>query len=89
MTALAEVLCGRRTPGQLAAVMTTPALASVRDVATGRAGARVDRVRVCRVSPDAGEVAGSVVLGDRVRAMALRVESDAGHWVCTRFTLLP
>lgn len=45
--------------------------------------ATVRSVRVCRPAPGVAEASVVVTRGPRVRAMALRLEDDAGRWRCT------
>ncbi|SEJ21147.1 Rv3235 family protein [Demequina mangrovi] len=52
----------------------------------GRRGgipARIVRARSCRVSPTATEIAAVARIGDRVHAVAIRLEDLAGRWVIT------
>ncbi|WP_062386511.1 Rv3235 family protein [Demequina iriomotensis] len=52
----------------------------------GRRGgvpATILRARACRVSPTATEIAAVAAIGDRVHAVAIRLEDLAGRWVIT------
>jgi hypothetical protein len=92
LTALADVLAGRRPPAHLDALLTPDALealvraapapgaraAGARAGAPG-AGAALRGLRVCAIGPRAAEVAAVVHGRDRVRALAARLErTDEG-----------
>jgi len=49
---------------------------------------RLGKVRLCRVDPDAAEVAASLHREDRVYAVAARIEHLAGSWTCSVFKIL-
>jgi hypothetical protein len=93
--AIAEVLAGARPAGQLAGVATLDVLRLLARSA-GRLGARpgsppqrpiVGSVRV--TEPCAGVVEACAVIntGDRMRALALRLEGIDGRWRCTAIHL--
>jgi hypothetical protein len=85
---LIEALNGRRPPRQLAASFTPDALTSLTG-ATTRTHARLGRYRLCHVSADAAELAGTLHMPTKVRAFAARVERRNSRWHCTEFHLLP
>jgi hypothetical protein len=87
--AVAETLVGQRPAGALAPFVSR----EVREVLHRRpmpgprrphAGPRPapHRVHVRRVAPDVVE-ANTVLRGERVRAMAFRMEARRGRWICT------
>ncbi|MEU7531521.1 Rv3235 family protein [Saccharothrix sp. NPDC042600] len=88
MTAVVEAVDGRRPLRQLADHLTPPAAAEL-----GRAlgqGARLNRMRVCRVTPEVTELSAVVsTRTGRVRALAARMEWTNNRWRCTAFHLLP
>ncbi|MFD0205236.1 Rv3235 family protein [Saccharothrix carnea] len=85
---LVEALSGRRPPRQLAATFTPRALTTVTEAATPTQ-TRLGRYRLCHVSPDAAELAGTLHMPTKVRAFAARVERQGSRWHCTEFHLLP
>ncbi|MFD1151589.1 Rv3235 family protein [Saccharothrix hoggarensis] len=85
---LVEALNGRRPPRQLAAAFAPAAVTTVSEAATPT-GARLGRYRLCHVSPDAAELAGTLHMPTKVRAFAARVERRGSGWHCTEFHLLP
>ena len=84
---LVEALSGRRPPKQLSATFTPRALTTV--TAATPTQARLGRYRLCHVSPDAAELAGTLHMPTKVRAFAARVERQGSGWHCTEFHLLP
>jgi hypothetical protein len=48
-----------------------------------RDGARIARIRVCRISATVAEASVAVHDGDLMRAVALRLEDVQGRWVAT------
>ncbi|MEJ2855975.1 MULTISPECIES: Rv3235 family protein [unclassified Saccharothrix] len=88
LTAVVEAVDGRRPLRQLAAHLTPPAAAEV-GKALGQ-GARLNRMRVCRISPEVTELSAVVsTRTGRVRALAARMEWSGDRWRCTAFHLLP
>ncbi|WP_033442631.1 Rv3235 family protein [Saccharothrix sp. NRRL B-16314] len=85
---LIEALNGRRPPGQLSATFAPDALTTLTGV-TARTHARLGRYRLCHVSADAAELAGTLHMPTKVRAFAARVERRNSRWHCTEFHLLP
>ncbi|WP_420803642.1 Rv3235 family protein [Saccharothrix deserti] len=85
---LVEALNGRRPPRQLSATFGPDALTTVTRAAT-RTQTRLGRYRLCHVSPDAAELAGTLHMPTKVRAFAARVERRGSRWHCTEFHLLP
>lgn len=85
---LVEALSGRRPPKQLSATFAPSALSTVTEAATPTR-TRLGRYRLCHVSPDAAELAGTLHLPTKVRAFAARVERRGSGWHCTEFHLLP
>lgn len=97
--AVLETLCGSRPPRQLLRwldarvyrVVKRGHAAAVDSGAPGRRSGQipaVQSVRVCR--PAVGVAEACVVIRDsrRVRAMAMRLEVQAGSWLCTELDLL-
>lgn len=80
-----EVVDGRRPLPQLAGVVDEDVVRELR-VVSGRL--RLGRVRVCRVGAQVAELSGTVLRGERVLAVAARVEHLDGGWVCTVFKVL-
>ncbi|PRY43874.1 Rv3235 family protein [Umezawaea tangerina] len=80
-----EGVDGLRPLGQLAGVVSGEVLRGLR-VEVGRS--RLGRLRVCRVGVGVVEMAGTVVRGGRVRALAVRVEFVDGGWRCVVFRVL-
>jgi hypothetical protein len=80
-----EALDGRRPLPQLAGVVDEDV---VRELRIEPVRLRLGRLRVCRVAPDAAELSGTVLRGERVHAVAARVEHVDGNWVCTVFKVL-
>ncbi|MEJ2864185.1 Rv3235 family protein [Actinomycetospora flava] len=96
LTAVGDVLAGRRPPRHLDALLTPDALATLARAAPGPASAASRRpppgggalrgLRVCAVGPRAVEVAAVIPGQDRVRALAARLEraddgpADPGRW---------
>jgi hypothetical protein len=89
--AAVEVAAGARSPGQLArwstlevhAMLTRRALLSLRvrrgsDRPAGRVAVRT--VRTCRPRDGVCEASAVVMDGDRIRAVALRMEGTRGRW---------
>lgn len=85
---LVEALNGRRPPRQLSTTFAPPALSTVTRAATPTR-TRLGRYRLCHVSPDAAELAGTLHMPTKVRAFAARVERRGSGWHCTEFHLLP
>ncbi|WP_447004240.1 Rv3235 family protein [Saccharothrix isguenensis] len=85
---LIEALNGRRPPRQLSATFAPDALTTLTG-ATTRTHARLGRYRLCHVSEDAAELAGTLHMPTKVRAFAARVERRNSRWHCTEFHLLP
>ena len=85
---LVEALSGRRPPRQLSATFAPRALDTVTQAATPTQ-TRLGRYRLCHVSPDAAELAGTLHMPTKVRAFAARVERQGSRWHCTEFHLLP
>ncbi len=85
LTFVVEALDGRRPVPQLIGVMGEEAVRELR-VVNGRM--RLGRVRVCRVASDAAEISGTVLRGERVHALAARVEHSEGGWICVVFKVL-
>ncbi|GAB2982049.1 Rv3235 family protein [Saccharothrix stipae] len=85
---LVEALSGRRPPRQLSANFTPRALTTVTRAATPTP-TRLGRYRLCHVSADAAELAGTLHMPTKVRAFAARVERRGSRWHCTEFHLLP
>ncbi len=85
---LVEALSGRRSPRQLSATFAPRALTTVTRAAAPTP-ARLGRFRLCHVSPDTAELAGTLHMPTKVRAFAARVERHGSRWHCTEFHLLP
>jgi len=85
LTFVLEALDGRRPLPQLAGVMGEEVVRELRVVPVRL---RLGRLRLCRVAPDAAEISGTVLCGERVQAVAARVEHVDGNWVCTVFKML-
>lgn len=83
-----ETLCGRRPASQLAKTFAPPAVSTLAGAVT-RSRTRLGRYRLCRVSSDAAELAGTLHMPTRTRAFAARVERRGDRWHCTEFHLLP
>lgn len=92
---MVEVLAGRRQPAQLAAAVTPEVLrylSASRPAAVRAAGA--GRVHVRQPHPGAAEVVAVCRIGDRTRALALRLDLGPGagdrerRWTCTAVRLL-
>ncbi|GAA1302694.1 Rv3235 family protein [Saccharothrix xinjiangensis] len=83
-----ETLCGRRPASQLAKTFAPPAVSTLAGAVT-RGRTRLGRYRLCRVSSDAAELAGTLHMPTRTRAFAARVERHGDRWRCTEFHLLP
>ncbi|BBY17189.1 hypothetical protein MLIT_27810 [Mycolicibacterium litorale] len=78
-----EVLDRRRPPAHLKPMLAPPLLDTVGTLCRIRYGnpARLRRVRLRSVGPSAAEVSASYTRGDRVRAIAARVElTGDGRW---------
>ncbi len=85
-----EVLDGRRDAGQLAPLLSPPALRYWRAAACARpspTATRLLRVRVCRPAEDAAEVAAVCDRAGRVAALAARFDRRRGTWRCTAIRL--
>lgn len=96
LTAVGDVLAGRRPPRHLDALLTPDALATLARAApgpgsaavrgAGPAGGALRGLRVCAVGPRAAEVAAVIPGQERVRAVAARLEraddgpADPGRW---------
>lgn len=89
--ALVEVLAGVRSAAQLSPHATLEVLAQL-ERGAGRLTARATgpalrptlrSMRVCLPCPGVAEVCGVIDVGDRRRAVALRVEARSGRWQCT------
>jgi len=85
LTFVVEAMEGRRTPHQLRDVVDEHVL---RDLKVLGGHMRLGKVRLCRVDPDAAEVAASLHREDRVYAVAARIEHLAGSWTCSVFKIL-
>ncbi|MFC6090179.1 Rv3235 family protein [Saccharothrix lopnurensis] len=83
-----EALCGRRPASQLAKTFAPPAVSALAGAVT-KGRTRLGRYRLCRVSSDAAELAGTLHMPTRTRAFAARVERQGDRWRCTEFHLLP
>ncbi|WP_228122411.1 Rv3235 family protein [Saccharothrix syringae] len=83
-----ETLCGRRPASQLAKTFAPPAVTALSQAVT-RNRTRLGRYRLCQVSSDAAELAGTLHMPTRTRAFAARVERHGDRWQCTEFHLLP
>jgi hypothetical protein len=59
------------------------ASAQPRDASARPARQTVVSVRVCKVGPDAAEVAARIEEGPRSRAVAARLDFRRGRWTCT------
>lgn len=92
--AVVEVLAGDRPSGQLLrwttariyADLSRRAAATARECTAVRAGrprAIVRRIHVSRPAEDVAEPSAVVSEGSRTRAMALRLQSCDGRWLCT------
>jgi hypothetical protein len=90
VTFVLEALDGRRPLPQLAGVVGEDVVRGLRVAPEWRrlGRLRLGRLRVCRVAPDAAEIFGTVLRGERVHAVAARVEHVDGSWVCTVFKVL-
>ncbi|MEU4744223.1 Rv3235 family protein [Actinosynnema sp. NPDC023658] len=86
---LVEALSGRRPPRQLSATFAPRALTTVTEAASPTTRTRLGRYRLCHVTPDAAELAGTLHMPTKVRAFAARVERRGSRWHCTEFHLLP
>jgi hypothetical protein len=85
-----EVLDGRRPVAQLRGLLSDDVLLWVRArVRRADVPARLRTVRVGRPGPDVVELSGTASCGERVRALAARLERRDDHWWCTVFVLLP
>jgi hypothetical protein len=84
---LVETLTGVRPVAQLAAWTTRPVhgLVERRARLAQAAGARtrLGRLHVCRPGPGIVEAGAAMHTGERARALAFRLESHGGRWVCT------
>ncbi|MBP2339084.1 hypothetical protein JOF41_005262 [Saccharothrix coeruleofusca] len=89
LSAVVEAVDGRRSLGQLRAVLRGPALEEVGRLFSPGVGVRLGTVRLCWVSNGVAEIGGTVRQRSRVRGLAARVELVEGAWRCTRFQLLP
>ncbi len=96
LTGLAESAAGRRPMQQLAALLTpSVAYGLGQDFERANrsrrrhwiAAAKVSQVRASRPSARVAEVSATVRVGERVRAIAMRVEEHRGGWRCTRLQL--
>ncbi|WP_367135369.1 Rv3235 family protein [Saccharothrix sp. HUAS TT1] len=85
---LLEALNGRRPPKQLSTAFAPHAVTTVTRAAEP-ARTRLGRYRLCHVTPDAAELAGTLHMPTKVRAFAARVERRGSRWHCTEFHLLP
>jgi hypothetical protein len=92
---MAEVLAGARPAGQLSEVATLDVLRLLARGA-GRLGARssglpqrpiVKSVRVSEPCDGIIEACAVINTGDRIRALALRLEGIDGRWRCTAMRL--
>ena len=91
-----ETAAGRRPLNQLTALVSpTVALGMRGDFErAARRGrphwmhrASVRSVRACRPGEDVAELSATVGVGERVRAIAMRLELRHGRWCCTRLVL--
>ena len=89
--ALAEMLAGARSPGQLHGVATLDVIRQV-ERCYGTFGARlgelpvrpvVRSVHVREIEPHSTEASAVVAIGGRVRAVALRLDLTDRGWCCT------
>jgi hypothetical protein len=95
--ALLETLTGARPVAQLATWTTRPvhglierraALAAARGrQEPGGHNARLGQLHLCRPSALVVEVAAAIHWADHARALAFRLESRGGRWVCTALEL--
>lgn len=85
-SALVEVLQGRRTPANLAAVMDDDVYATVEHLARGGLRSELRLRGVHAQMPSPGVVEASLALRDeasgRTRAAALRLENRGARWLC-------
>ncbi|MDT4996979.1 MAG: hypothetical protein QOD45_1047 [Pseudonocardiales bacterium] len=96
LTGIFETAAGRRPLQQLAA-MLSPSVAyglgaDFEKAAQARRrhwshAARVRSVRATQPADGVAEICATIQVGDRVRAVALRVEEHRGRWRCTRLQL--
>ncbi len=96
LVGMIETAAGRRPLPQLAALLS-PSVASGLGADFERAAGRgrphwlhragVRSVHATQPSPGVAEIAATVDVGDRVRAVALRLETRHGRWRCTRLQL--
>lgn len=89
ITVVVEAVDGRRQLTQLTRLLTSGALEEVERAVAPGLGTRLGRLRLCRVSPSAVEIAATLTQGRRIRALAARAELRDGAWKCTVFRLLP
>ena len=96
LTGLAESAAGRRPMQQLSGLLTpSVSYGLTQDFEKANrsrrrhwiAAARVSQVRASQPSEHAAEVSATVRVGNRVRAIALRIEEHRGGWRCTRLQL--
>lgn len=92
--AIVEVLAGRRPPRQLEPWLTAPVLAQLQSRLrigsrrpVGRS-ARLASLHVSEIDTGVAEITGRIVIADRSRALALRLERLTDHhgrtgWRCT------
>jgi len=86
-----EAATGRRSPGQLAQ-HTAPAVQAglardagrIRRLGTAQRPATLHSVHIIEPADGVAEVAAVVRVGDRFRALALRLEGLDGRWRCVR-----
>jgi hypothetical protein len=96
LTGIFETAAGRRPLQQLAA-MLSPSVGyglGADFERAARAGrrhwshrARVRSVRATQPADGVAEICATIQVGDRVRAVALRVEEHRGRWRCTKLQL--
>lgn len=96
LTGIFETAAGRRPLQQLAA-MLSPSVGyglGADFEKAARAGqrhwshaARVRSIRATQPADGVAEICATIQVGDRVRAVALRVEEHRGRWRCTRLQL--
>jgi hypothetical protein len=96
LTGIFETAAGRRPLQQLAALLSPSVGYGLgadfeKAAEAGRRhwshAARVRSVRASQPADGVAEICATIQVGDRVRAVALRVEEHRGRWRCTRLQL--